>query len=138
MVMVMVMVMVMMMMMMMMIKHEEEDDDDDEEEEEEDDDDDDDAGDDDEEDDEAEEEDDDVVKLHTMRHSINPQSQNIFFVFSTPATNNLQVDARVAEQSAKAKVSEFAFDCAMDSTDPKAYNYVSQEQTLVVLRRSGF
>ena len=39
----------------------------------------------------------------------------------------LQVDPSVAEQSAKAKVSEFAFDCAMDSTDPKAYNYVSQD-----------
>jgi len=38
------------------------------------------------------------------------------------------VDPSVAEQSAKAKVSEFAFDCAMDSTDPKAYNYVSQDK----------
>lgn len=39
----------------------------------------------------------------------------------------LQVDPSVAEQSAKAKVSEFAFDCAMDSTDPNSPNYVSQE-----------
>jgi len=42
--------------------------------------------------------------------------------------NVVQVDPSVAEQSAKAKVSEFAFDCAMDSTDPKAYNYVSQDK----------
>lgn len=39
-----------------------------------------------------------------------------------------EVDPSVAEQSAKAKVSEFAFDCAMDSTDPMAPSYVSQDR----------
>ena len=46
----------------------------------------------------------------------------------TISNNVVQVDPSVAEQSAKAKVSEFAFDCAMDSTDPKSSSYVSQEQ----------
>lgn len=42
--------------------------------------------------------------------------------------NIVQVDPNVAEQSQKAKVTEFAFDCAMDSTDPSASNYVSQDK----------
>lgn len=46
----------------------------------------------------------------------------------TISDNVVQVDPSVAEQSAKAKVSEFAFDCAMDSTDPMAPSYLSQDK----------
>ncbi|CAE6928635.1 unc-104 [Symbiodinium sp. CCMP2456] len=42
--------------------------------------------------------------------------------------NTVHVDPMVAEQSQKAKVLEFAFDCAMDSTDPNARSYVSQDK----------
>lgn len=46
----------------------------------------------------------------------------------TISGNVVHVDPNVAEQSQKAKVSEFAFDCAMDSTDPDAPDYVSQDR----------
>eukprot|EP00439_Symbiodinium_sp_Y106_P062254 s2597_g9.t1 len=42
--------------------------------------------------------------------------------------NTVHVDPMVAEQSQKAKVLEFAFDCAMDSTDPDSRSYVSQDK----------
>ncbi|CAE7448035.1 unc-104 [Symbiodinium sp. CCMP2592] len=42
--------------------------------------------------------------------------------------NTVHVDPMVAEQSQKAKVLEFAFDCAMDSTDPDSKSYVSQDK----------
>lgn len=41
----------------------------------------------------------------------------------------------MAEQSQKAKVLEFAFDCAMDSTDPNSANYVSQDKCYNLMAR---